>query len=154
MREVVIPAGVVSRVWTDPAGRWVECPVRVNWFPGLTGDQCMMNSLARLDGRPEPYPDPNLFTVKLERPERFVGTGHDVIYVPEGTDSFQCPRCAELRARVATLEHQLRAGRLAEIDLMSALVGALGVSEELMSGAPAKETMLAAVARLRAAARE
>jgi len=47
-------------------GRAVVVPVVVDWFPWLTADQVLQNSIARVDGRPEPHPDPNVIQVYIE----------------------------------------------------------------------------------------
>ena len=48
-------------------GMAAEIPVLVNWFPPLTHDEMVANVLAGCDGLPEPFPDPNLITVRLNR---------------------------------------------------------------------------------------
>ena len=63
MREIVIP----PIDWEATIGAAVVVPVVVEWFPPLTMDQHFANSLAMLDGEPEPYPNPNLINVRIER---------------------------------------------------------------------------------------
>lgn len=48
-------------------GRTAVIPVLVSWFPPRTKDQILANSIARLDGRPEPYEDPNLIEIVISR---------------------------------------------------------------------------------------
>jgi hypothetical protein len=47
-------------------GKYLEIPVVVDWFPRRTDDQIFANAVARLNGQPDPYPDPNLITVRIQ----------------------------------------------------------------------------------------
>jgi hypothetical protein len=46
-------------------GRSAVCWVQVNWFPPRTATQMWKNMQARVAGRQEPYPDPNLIEVEI-----------------------------------------------------------------------------------------
>lgn len=57
-----------------PGMAWV-LPVIVDWFPRRTEDEILANAVAVADGKPEPYPDPNLIEIELRR--SFLATPHE-----------------------------------------------------------------------------
>lgn len=64
MKTITLP-------WLDPCdpsipGIAVELPVYLDWFK-VPEEHILANAVAVAAGEPEPFPDPNLVTVRLER---------------------------------------------------------------------------------------
>ncbi len=68
MRRITLPPCVAATL-REPElpGVSVTVPIIVNWFPPLTEDQQMANSVARVYGKPTPYEDPNFVEIVLQR---------------------------------------------------------------------------------------
>lgn len=47
-------------------GKNLVIPVLVNWFPGLTADEQIVNAIAHANGQPAQHPDPNMIEVVIE----------------------------------------------------------------------------------------
>jgi hypothetical protein len=69
MRRITIPLAVVQHaVAVEGPGAAVEFAVKVNWPElQLTENQQMANTLARVSGSPEPFPDHSIFSVVIPR---------------------------------------------------------------------------------------
>ncbi len=68
MRRITLPPCVTAALRDpEPPGNTVIVPVLVDWFPRLTKDQQMANSVARVYGKPIPYEDPNFVEIVLQR---------------------------------------------------------------------------------------
>lgn len=65
MKTITIPR--LPPIEERLGGRFDVCVVKVNWFPRLTVNQVLANALAAMARVKQPYPDPNLIEVRIER---------------------------------------------------------------------------------------
>ncbi len=66
MRTVKIPFYKILEWHRNPIGISIFFPVKVDWEElRLTESQIIQNSIARVNGQTEPYPDNSIFTVEV-----------------------------------------------------------------------------------------
>jgi len=68
--DIVLPVDAANKLWTwlnNPNAKAVVFPIMGNWFE-LSEEQEMANSIARISGMQEPYPDPNLCSLEIAMP--------------------------------------------------------------------------------------
>lgn len=66
MRTIKIPLETVVKWVNHPVGTAFSTPVKVDWPElNLTEEQILANSIARVNGLEEPYPDNSIFCVEI-----------------------------------------------------------------------------------------